>query len=592
MGDYVRWAPPYYGERRAAGPRHPLGALPGAQPRQALDPHRPEVRRRARRRSCSWPRMPTSCSRASGPACSTASASATSACASATRGSSTARSPATARRAEHAPAPATTRTTSRSTGCSASPAQPAARRSRRPARSPTSAAAALMAAFGILAALHERERSGEGQFVDVSMTDGALSWLAMVAGAYLCDGERPAARRRRAQRRRRLLPALRVRRRLGQLRRARAEVLAGVLRRRRARGPDRAPVRAAGLRGPRARSPRSSARSTQGRVGGLQRRARLLHRAGARPRRGARLRAGPRARDGGRARAAARSARCACSGMPVKFSRTPGDPTRPAPALGEHTSEVLREAGLGGEEIARCSTSGAAAGPSKDADQEPFHVVSAVEPRAGAAEDLRARRAGGGAGRDRAPLPARGPAARAGEDLEEHGLLPARVRRADPADQAAPGGALHAAAGDPRGPRLGGGRPRARCRRSSRSATRSSTRVLAPQSERTPEAEILRALRHPGAGAPPPRGGRRAEPGRGRLLARPRSASSRRSPAFVRPAGTRRPGFGARDVARLMSGLTPVITDELELLMERFAGARPRSRRRACSTTARARSRT
>ena len=42
---------------------------------------------------------------------------------------------------------------------------------------------ALMAAFGILAALHERERSGEGQLVDVSMTDGALSWLAMVAGA-------------------------------------------------------------------------------------------------------------------------------------------------------------------------------------------------------------------------------------------------------------------------------------------------------------------------------------------------------------------------------------------------------------------------
>ena len=44
---------------------------------------------------------------------------------------------------------------------------------------------ALMAAFGILAALSERERSGEGQLVDVSMTDGALSWLAMVAARYL-----------------------------------------------------------------------------------------------------------------------------------------------------------------------------------------------------------------------------------------------------------------------------------------------------------------------------------------------------------------------------------------------------------------------
>ena len=49
----------------------------------------------------------------------------------------------------------------------------------------------LMAAFGVMAALRERERSGEGQLVDVSMADGALSWLAMVAAAYLCDGRVP-----------------------------------------------------------------------------------------------------------------------------------------------------------------------------------------------------------------------------------------------------------------------------------------------------------------------------------------------------------------------------------------------------------------
>ena len=48
---------------------------------------------------------------------------------------------------------------------------------------------ALMAAFGVMAALHERQRSGEGQFVDISMTDGSLSWLAMEAARYLCDGE-------------------------------------------------------------------------------------------------------------------------------------------------------------------------------------------------------------------------------------------------------------------------------------------------------------------------------------------------------------------------------------------------------------------
>jgi alpha-methylacyl-CoA racemase len=50
---------------------------------------------------------------------------------------------------------------------------------------------ALMAAFGILAALRERDRSGEGQLVDVSMFDGSLAWLALVAAKYLADGEAP-----------------------------------------------------------------------------------------------------------------------------------------------------------------------------------------------------------------------------------------------------------------------------------------------------------------------------------------------------------------------------------------------------------------
>jgi alpha-methylacyl-CoA racemase len=50
---------------------------------------------------------------------------------------------------------------------------------------------ALMAAFGIMAALRERERSGQGQLVDVSMFDGSLSWLALVAAKYLADGVVP-----------------------------------------------------------------------------------------------------------------------------------------------------------------------------------------------------------------------------------------------------------------------------------------------------------------------------------------------------------------------------------------------------------------
>jgi crotonobetainyl-CoA:carnitine CoA-transferase CaiB-like acyl-CoA transferase len=49
----------------------------------------------------------------------------------------------------------------------------------------------LMAAFGILAALRERDRSGEGQIVDVSMTDGALSWMAMMASRVFAGGETP-----------------------------------------------------------------------------------------------------------------------------------------------------------------------------------------------------------------------------------------------------------------------------------------------------------------------------------------------------------------------------------------------------------------
>ena len=54
---------------------------------------------------------------------------------------------------------------------------------------------ALMAAFGILTALRHSQATGEGQVVDVSMADGALSWMAMLAGRVLA-GEAPPARGR------------------------------------------------------------------------------------------------------------------------------------------------------------------------------------------------------------------------------------------------------------------------------------------------------------------------------------------------------------------------------------------------------------
>ncbi len=49
----------------------------------------------------------------------------------------------------------------------------------------------LLAAFGIAAALLHRRVSGQGQFVDVSMTDGAVSWLAAYLGPFFATGALP-----------------------------------------------------------------------------------------------------------------------------------------------------------------------------------------------------------------------------------------------------------------------------------------------------------------------------------------------------------------------------------------------------------------
>src|SRR5690606_25888955 len=55
----------------------------------------------------------------------------------------------------------------------------------------------LMATTGILAALVSRSKTGKGQFVDISLHDGAISWLALhgaetfFAGIEPKGGERP-----------------------------------------------------------------------------------------------------------------------------------------------------------------------------------------------------------------------------------------------------------------------------------------------------------------------------------------------------------------------------------------------------------------
>jgi formyl-CoA transferase/CoA:oxalate CoA-transferase len=49
-------------------------------------------------------------------------------------------------------------------------------------------AAGMYAAFGILAALHARKKTGRGQFIDASMLEGQLGLLSGVIATYLGDG--------------------------------------------------------------------------------------------------------------------------------------------------------------------------------------------------------------------------------------------------------------------------------------------------------------------------------------------------------------------------------------------------------------------
>jgi alpha-methylacyl-CoA racemase len=227
---------------------------------------------------------------------------------------------------------------------------------------------ALMAAFGVMAALHERRRSGEGQMVDVSMADGALSWLALVAGRYFCDGEVP----KRGE-----------------------QQLAGGL-------ACYLPYEAAdGWVTCGALEPKFWAAFCNG-----VERPDLIEEQFAAPGSAEWQQVAEVFRSRTRAEWKAFNDEHDCCiepvleidealdselvreremvvemeqpglgtirqlGMPVKMSRTPADPTRPAPAFGEHTDEVLAEAGYSAEEIAAMKKSGAAAGPSAEAQAE------------------------------------------------------------------------------------------------------------------------------------------------------------------------------------------------------------------------------
>jgi alpha-methylacyl-CoA racemase len=228
---------------------------------------------------------------------------------------------------------------------------------------------ALMAAFGVMAALRERERSGEGQFVDVSMTDGSLAWLCMAAAGYLCSGEVP--RRGRESLNGGIACYL-------PYEAADGWVSCGALEPKFWKafcdGVDRPDLLEHQFAAPGSEGWRRVAEVFRSRSREEWRRFNDEHDCCLEP---------VLDLDEALASELVRAREMVVEldqpelgpvrllGVPVKLSRTPGEPDRPAPALGEHTREVLAEAGIGEETIASLIESGAAAGPSA-ASQQPF----------------------------------------------------------------------------------------------------------------------------------------------------------------------------------------------------------------------------
>jgi alpha-methylacyl-CoA racemase len=224
---------------------------------------------------------------------------------------------------------------------------------------------ALMAAVGVLVALRERERSGEGQLVDCSMFDGSLSWLALAAAEVLASGHRPV--------------------------RGRTHLAGGIICYRPYRCAD-------GYVALAALEPKFWAEFCRG----VEREDLLEHAfdpPGSEAHRALSEVFAARTREQWQAFAsehdcclepvleldealaselvAAREMVVELSqpgvekpvkllGAPVKLSRTPADPARaPGPALGEHTDELLAAAGYSPEEVAALHEAGAVAGPAE-----------------------------------------------------------------------------------------------------------------------------------------------------------------------------------------------------------------------------------
>jgi alpha-methylacyl-CoA racemase len=229
---------------------------------------------------------------------------------------------------------------------------------------------ALMAAVGILAALQEARRSGQGQMVDISMTDGSLAWLAMEAGRYFGSGEVP-------RRGNIMLSGGIVCYRPYEA--ADGWVTCGALEpkfwARFCKAVDREDLIEHQFAKPGSDSHRQVEEIFRARTRQEWKAFNDQHDAMIEP---------VLDLDEALESELAREREMVISyeqpelgevrqlGFPIKLSQTPASIERPAPALGEHTMEVLRSAGYSAEEVAALEERGAARGPNLETKQEPF----------------------------------------------------------------------------------------------------------------------------------------------------------------------------------------------------------------------------
>jgi alpha-methylacyl-CoA racemase len=220
---------------------------------------------------------------------------------------------------------------------------------------------ALMAAVGILMALRERDRSGLGQLIDCSMFDGALSWLALVAAEMMATGEPP----RRGE-----LPLAGRFNCYRPYECADGWVSLGALEPKFWRswcdGVGRADLLEHAFDSPGSESHRAVCEIFRARTRAQWAAFAVEHDCCLEPvldlaeTLGSEL---ARAREmvvSLEQPGAQRPVRLL--GLPIKLQRTPGDPVRtPGPGLGEHTDEVLTQAGFGPDEIARLRADGTVA---------------------------------------------------------------------------------------------------------------------------------------------------------------------------------------------------------------------------------------